>query len=366
MATANPWVLPLGIFPLLVLGHVIYKFGKDTVLPDTFLSRYGPFLAPILCTLVVWLFMASVNGGDFSKHSYGNFGLLVFLPSFAFYFWAISRTYWFLPALTIAGSLFFIVCFAVGTWRSKRLATRENKKGLYALGLILILASVATVQGYTQYRSVLHPDPNYPEPSNDAYSLRRDYGPFDGNSKLVSPKKPPSLQIDQDYPKLDGAVALIPIYAAAAKAIYRVGEAQDSENLRKKAVGFSETTPAAYKALLDGRAEIIFTLAPSDEQVKEAAEKGVAYTLTPIAREAFVLLVNEQNPVTNLSAAQIRDIYSGKIKDWREVGGAPGKIMAFQRNAGSGSQTAMLRVMDGTSMREPLKAEYHESMGNHP
>jgi phosphate transport system substrate-binding protein len=37
--------------------------------------------------------------------------------------------------------------------------------------------------------------------------------------------------------------------------------------------------------------------------------------------------------------------------------------MAFQRNAGSGSQTAMLRVMHGAPMRKPLEAEYHQGMG---
>jgi len=193
------------------------------------------------------------------------------------------------------------------------------------------------------------------------------YTPFTEKNNLVSPKTPPSIQIDRDYPKLDGAEALIPIYAAAANAIYRKGKNQndgDDEDPRRKAVLFSERTPAAYQALIDGRADMIFALAPSEEQKKEAAQKGITYSLTPIAREAFVFLVNEQNPVTSLSAGQIRDIYSGKINDWQEVGGIPKRILAFQRNEGSGSQTAMLRnVMRNTPMRKPLETEYFVVMG---
>ena len=253
-------------------------------------------------------------------------------------------------------------------------------KHLQRLALIIIIASVAIVQSCTQNQSalpsdseqrddlhVLSPDLNYPELRDDSRALRRDYAPFSEGTRLVSPKTPPSLQIDRDYPKLDGAIALVPIYAAAANAIYKENEKQDSEIdeiSRKEAIGFSETTPAVYKALIDGRADIIFAAAPSKEQIKEAAKKGITYTLTPIGREAFVFIVNEQNPVTNLSVEQIRGIYSGKINDWQEVGGASGKILAFQRNEGSGSQTTMQQnVMVGTQMRKPLETEYNSGMG---
>ena len=364
---ANPFLLPLGILPFLVVAYAIYRFGKKATLPDAFLSRYGPFIAPILCTLVVWLLIATIRGGDFSKADYE---LLVFLPFFAFLFvGAFSGTFWLIPISSIVSYLFFTACFAVGTWRSKRFATSENKKAFHALALILILASVATVQGYVQYQSVLRHDPEHPELLGDAPRASRwhNYAPPPNRNEPTLLQDPPSLQIDRNYPKLDGAVALVPIYTAAANAIYRENGEQGNEvdkTARVKAVGHSETTPAAYKALLDGEADIIFAAAPSEEQVKEAAEKGITYTLTPIGREAFVFLVNEQNPVTNLSIEQIRNIYSGKINDWQQVGGTPGKILAFQRNEGSGSQTAMLQnVMRGTPMRKPLEVEYKGSMG---
>jgi len=237
---------------------------------------------------------------------------------------------------------------------------------LAALALIFSLANTVAAQ------RVFHVDPKHPELKEldmygDPYSeLLEDRHPFFSDSKLFSPKTPPSLQIDHDYPKLDGAEGLVPIYAAAANVIYRrssdqVGKKPDPRAL---AVNLGGSTPDAYKALLDGHADMIFALAPSEDLKKEAADKGFTYTLTPIAREAFVFLVNENNPVKSLSTEQLRDIYSGKINDWKKVGGKSGKIMAFQRPKNSGSQTAMLRdVMHDTPMRKPLEAERPASMG---
>ncbi|MCL2161871.1 MAG: PstS family phosphate ABC transporter substrate-binding protein [Betaproteobacteria bacterium] len=348
-ANGSHWPLPLKlslvVLHFFAVAYIVYRFGKKATLPDTFLSRYGPFVAPILCILLGWLLIASIA---FINEDYSS--VLIF-----------SEALWLIPALPIVVYLFFTACFAVGTWRSKRFVTLENKKAFYVLASFLVLTFVSIAQGYVQYHSVLHPNSKHPVLWDNPLGLKNIYAPFSENTRLVSPKTPPSLQIDRDYPKLDGAVALIPIYAAAANAVYRGNEAD--KTARKKAVGLSVTTPAAYKALIDGNADIIFALAPSEEQVKEAAEEGITYTLTPIAREAFVFLVNESNPVTNLSIEQIRGIYSGKINNWREVGGAPGKILAFQRNEGSGSQTAMLRnVMRETPMRKPLEVEYYEDM----
>ena len=373
-------VAAIGHLAFFALAYGIFKFGGKAALPDTFLSRYGPFIAPIIFTMVVWLLISFANGGNFSK---GAYGLWIFLPFFVFLFLGVfSQIFLLIPILSVIAYLFFIACFAVGTWRGKHFRTLDNKKAFYSLAVFLVLASMITVQSYVQYQSVLRPDPKYPELRNDFRALdtdseylgmqsdsdilKRNYAPFSRGNKLISPKKPPTLRIDRDYPKLDGAVAFVPVYAAAANSIYRERKIQGSEDdeiSREDAVGFSETTPAAYKALIDGQADIIFVLAPSEEQIKEAAEKGITYTLTPIAKEAFVFLVNEQNSVTNLSVEQIRDIYRGKINDWQKVGGTPGKILAFQRNEGSGSQTAMLRnVMRGTSMQKPLEAERYRAM----
>src|SRR5262249_10518698 len=57
------------------------------------------------------------------------------------------------------------------------------------------------------------------------------------------------------------------------------------------------------------------------------------------------------NPVQSLTVAQIRDIYSGRVVNWREVGGRDAVIHPYQRTRNSGSQELMQRlVMKGRPM----------------
>ena len=102
---------------------------------------------------------------------------------------------------------------------------------------------------------------------------------------------------------------------------------------------------------------------PSQKQREEAAAIGEELVLTPIANEAFVFFTSSDNPVKNLTIQQIRDIYSGKVKNWQPLGGEDRRILAFQRPEGSGSQTLLQHIMGDTPIMEPLKTEYIPSMG---
>ena len=73
-------------------------------------------------------------------------------------------------------------------------------------------------------------------------------------------------------------------------------------------------------------------------------DKGVELELTPIGREAFVFIVNKNNPVDGLTMEQLKQIYSGKITNWKDVGGANRPINVVQRNKGSGSQTTLEKL----------------------
>ena len=50
-------------------------------------------------------------------------------------------------------------------------------------------------------------------------------------------------------------------------------------------------------------------------------------------------VVNPQNPVTTLSTAQLQDIYSGKISNWKELGGTDRAINLYDRDAASGTRS---------------------------
>lgn len=69
------------------------------------------------------------------------------------------------------------------------------------------------------------------------------------------------------------------------------------------------------------------------------------FSITPIGLDGFVFFVNAENPVDSLATERLQEIYSGKITNWRDVGGANARIIPFQRYEGSGSQSRMERFM---------------------
>ena len=99
--------------------------------------------------------------------------------------------------------------------------------------------------------------------------------------------------------------------------------------------------------------DIILATSPSAAELEIAANRGVTLTIKPVCYDSFVFITHVDNPVDNLTVEQIRGIYSGRIRNWSEVGGEDEEIVAFQRNPGSGSQTAMIEiVMDGIKMMD--------------
>lgn len=188
-----------------------------------------------------------------------------------------------------------------------------------------------------------------------------DYRPFREENKLIVPEKPTPERLTGTLPKLSGAYALYPVYAAAVQAIY-----PHPEHNGYYIWEFVDTTGSArtFKRLNRGEVDLIFGGAPSKAQLEEAEKAGIKYEMTPFGREAFVFFVNKENPIDNLTSEQIRGIYSGKIKDWRELGSPVSEeIIAFQRNEGSGSQTALEKIMAGTPIAPPLKERVSDGMG---
>ena len=94
-----------------------------------------------------------------------------------------------------------------------------------------------------------------------------------------------------------------------------------------------------------------------------ADEAGIKLEQVPVVKEAFVFVVNAKNPVDALSQQQIKDIYSGKITNWKQVGGSDEPIIAYQRNTDSGSQNYMIDFMGETPLMEAPTELRPGSMG---
>lgn len=184
------------------------------------------------------------------------------------------------------------------------------------------------------------------------------YEPFRADTKVVTLDGKSSLSLVYQLPKLDGATALYPLYAAFARAVYPEGLYEHDNSMV-----MSSNTVNAYASLIKGDADIIFAAQPSKRQLQDAEKAGVELNLTPIGREAFVFFVQADNPVTGLTKQQIQDIYSGKVTNWKEVGGKNARIRAFQRPENSGSQTMLQKVMEGRTLMTPPKKDVAAGMG---
>ena len=161
----------------------------------------------------------------------------------------------------------------------------------------------------------------------------------------------------ENMPRLDGSTATAPLAQAAAAVLLGESE-EDVADL----IDFSRTTES-YRQLMQGDADLLIAAEPNAAVFDEMEEAGFEVQMEPLATDALVFMVNEDNPVDSLTTEQLRGIYSGEITNWSEVGGADLEIVPFQRNAESGSQVLMEKlVMDGTEMTEPPEGYMIASM----
>ena len=202
------------------------------------------------------------------------------------------------------------------------------------------------------------------------------YDPFLENTLAASLDRPSTLNISENPPRIDGAIALYPLYSAFAKATYsmpkntkhgyRYDVMDENGKIASKTIEriiACTNTVGAYSRLIQRNTDIIFVAGPSEEQLQMAKDANVELKFTPIGHEAFVFFVNTENPVNNLSIADIQSIYSGKTKNWSKFGGKNSEIRAFQRPEGSGSQTMLIRFMEDNPLMTPPKEDVVSGMG---
>jgi len=91
-------------------------------------------------------------------------------------------------------------------------------------------------------------------------------------------------------------------------------------------------------ALIDGTTDIGMSSRPikMDERLK-LQEAGRAYKEVKIAFDALAVIVNSSNKASKLTREQLEGIYTGKIKNWKEVGGDDMQIVVYARETSSGT-----------------------------
>lgn len=154
--------------------------------------------------------------------------------------------------------------------------------------------------------------------------------------------------LDDFYDKLDGSTVTQPLSVRAAS---EYAETYVAAN----AVVKHNKTDTAIKNVIDGTKDLALVTYPSEENLKYAKSKDVSLAIVPVVNDAFVFLANEDNPVNDLTQQQAKDIYSGKITNWSELGGNDEAILPLQRNSDSGSQSGMLEFMGDTPISVPFE-----------
>ncbi len=213
---------------------------------------------------------------------------------------------------------------------------------------VLTAASAWESNSYTQINQSLAPGEDWRRivTDTDAFSLGEAV-PLEGEDGLY-------LGDWGTYPSIDGSTVCVPLAMELARQWLGLEE-KDLNGF----VNFS-TTPYAYDRLTAGEGnpmvtilsrgvmmdpdhpiDIVMGTGPNADERAAAESAGRDLVMVPICYDAFVFLVNGENPVDSLTVEQIRAIYTGALNLWSDVGGEAVPIDAYQRPHGSGSQTAM-------------------------
>ncbi len=95
------------------------------------------------------------------------------------------------------------------------------------------------------------------------------------------------------------------------------------------------------KSLINATCDVATMSRPmKNSELKAAQDAGVLAIEHIVAMDGIVLIVHPSNPIANMSIEQIRDIYNGKIKNWKELGGPDRPIVVISRDTNSGTYEA--------------------------
>ena len=346
------------VVAMLGLGGLWARFTRPEV---NGAARQCVLLVPALLVLVAWVFIMNHYDLSFRRRRYYLYDYLM-LGAFPWHYInsaALSFGWlWAMVVIPVGTQMGFMLgCY----WHNRHIvdSPRAIRWRRIVVLLLLTFGMVAAWQAKLRadkYVSVTQQD------TVREYTGPWDYRPNIANTRLVALHGDPPFRFKERWPRLNGATAMYPLYASAFFALNTFSAGTPMYEIERNYLN-TWTTPLAYEALITGKADIIFVGQPSDEQKRRARDAHLTLIYTPVAREAFVFITRADNPVESLTQQQVRDVFSGKITCWCDLGGDDREIEVWQRPADSGSQTAMLlNVMKKTPMLPAKETEVARGM----
>ncbi len=91
-------------------------------------------------------------------------------------------------------------------------------------------------------------------------------------------------------------------------------------------------------SLIDGLTDIAqASRSIKKKEIKKAQKKGIEPKEIVVGRDALTAIINPNNPVDKLTLAQMSDIFTGRVTNWKDVGGKDLEIVVYSRESSSGT-----------------------------
>ncbi|MBF0318808.1 MAG: phosphate ABC transporter substrate-binding protein [Nitrospirae bacterium] len=140
-----------------------------------------------------------------------------------------------------------------------------------------------------------------------------------------------SLSHAEESLRIDGSTTVLPIAQKAA-------EEFNKKNPNIKVFVSGSGSGNGIKAIMDGTTEIATSSREAKEkEVAAAKAKGIDMKPFIVAHDGLVPVVHPSMKIESITMDQLHDIYTGKITNWKEIGGPGRPITAVSRDTSSGT-----------------------------
>jgi len=145
---------------------------------------------------------------------------------------------------------------------------------------------------------------------------------------------------------VEGSTTLLPIAQKAAEVFMNSNPGADI-SVRGGGSG------VGIASLIDGTCDIGDSSRPiKDTELDKAVTNGRSLKANVVAMDGICIIVHPSNSMSALSKKQIKDIYTGAISNWKQLGGPDEKIVVISRDSSSGTFEAFgTLALDGAKVR---------------
>jgi len=152
--------------------------------------------------------------------------------------------------------------------------------------------------------------------------------------------------VDKRKVIIEGSTTVLPIAQAAAETFMR-------QNQETEIVVRGGGSGVGIASLLDKTCDIAnSSRAIKDSELDKASTNHVDPQAHVVAMDGIVIVVNPANPLSALTKKQVKDIYTGNISNWKELGGNDEKIVVVSRDSSSGTFEAFgVLALGGAKVR---------------